>query len=70
MVLWKDMNNSRGVGSQGHDRTRPTISVCRRDRGVVEERIGVDNDNQQGLYDHKKVDQEDEFPGEPSECLC
>ena len=43
-----DMAKTRGGGSQGHDRTRPTASVRRRDRGVVEERIGdvnIDNDN-------------------------
>ena len=66
-----NMAKTRGGGSQGQDRTRPTISVRRRDRGVVEERIGVDvhidNDNQQELHDDGQVDQGEEFPGGPSD---
>jgi len=65
-----DMAKTRGGGSQGHDRTRPTTSVRRRDRGVVEERIGVevniDNDNQQELHDDGQVDQGEGFPRGPS----
>jgi len=66
-----DMAKTRGGGSQGHDRIRPTTSVCRRDRGVVEERIGVDvhidSDNQQELHDDGQVDQGEGFPGGPSD---
>jgi len=53
------MAKTIGIGSQGHDRTRLTTSG-RRDRGDVEERIGVNahtnNDNQQGLHDDEQVD--------------
>ena len=65
-----DMAKTRGGGSQGHDRTRPTASVRRRDRGVVEERIGdvnIDNDNQQELHDDRQMDQGEGFPGGPSD---
>ncbi|XP_068461722.1 protein MAIN-LIKE 2-like [Phaseolus vulgaris] len=64
------MAKTRGGGSQGHDRTRPTTSVRRRDRGVVEERIGdvnIDNDNQQELQDDRQMDQGEGFPGGPSD---
>jgi len=65
-----DMAKTRDGGSQGHDRTRLTTPVRRRDQGVVEERIGVDvhidNDNQQELHDDGQVDQGEGFPGGPS----
>ncbi|XP_068498257.1 protein MAINTENANCE OF MERISTEMS-like [Phaseolus vulgaris] len=64
------MAKTRGGGSQGHDRTRPTTSVRRRDRGVVEERIGdvnIDNDNQQELHDDRQMDQGEGFPRGPSD---
>jgi len=61
------MAKTRGVGSQGHDRRRPTTTVRRRDRGDVEEMIDVhiDNDNKQGLRDDDEVDQGEGFPGAP-----
>jgi len=58
MVLWTDIAKTRGVGSQGHDRTRSMASVRRRDRGDVEDRIGVDNEVQE-------VDHGEEFPRGP-----
>ncbi|XP_068498556.1 protein MAIN-LIKE 2-like [Phaseolus vulgaris] len=64
------MAKTRGGGSQGHDRTRPTTFVRRRDRGVVEERIGdvnIDNDNQQELHDDRQMDQGEGFPRGPSD---
>jgi len=50
------------------EQDRRTAFVCRRDRGVVEERIGVDvhidNDNQQELHGDGQVDG---FHGGPSD---
>jgi len=65
------MAKTRGGGSQGHDRRRPTASIRRRERCDVEERIDddvhIDNDNEQGLRDDDQVDQREGFPGEPSD---
>jgi len=68
------MAKTRGVGSQGHDRTRLTTFVCRRERGDVEERIGVDahidNDNQQGYMIMSKWTREKGFLEDLCICLC
>ena len=65
------MAKTIGVGSQDHDHRRPTTSVCRRDWGDVEERIGVDahidNDNQQRLRNDDQVNHWEGFPGGPSD---
>ncbi|XP_068466394.1 protein MAIN-LIKE 2-like [Phaseolus vulgaris] len=63
------MAKTKGVGSQGHDRRRPTTTVRRRDRCDVKEMIDadvhIDNDNKQGLRDDDEVDQGEGFPGGP-----